>query len=286
MECPICFNPTHRIFQKYGYWICECKFCHHRCAEIITSNEYPSQIYGDEYFNEGQAAGYLDYLSEAKILTAHGSRYGTLLKLYTTPGTILDVGAAAGFILKGFQESGWVGIGLEPNLSMAIYGRTQLGLQIETGNLEQFSSTQQFDCVSMIQVIAHFYDIREALQKAVEVTRPGGFWIIETWDRESWIARVLGEHWHEYQPPSVLHWFSIAGLNRLVTQFGFSEVARGCPAKYLNGAHAKFLLEHNLQRYSLGWMRSMLKLVPDHLEIPYPPLDLFWILFQKTTSLE
>jgi len=116
-----------------------------------------------------------------------------------------------------------------------------LGLQMEAGSLENFASNKRFDLVSMIQVIAHFSDIRRALQKAADVTQNGGFWLIETWNYESWVARLLGEHWHEYSPPSVLHWFSPSGLSRLVSQYGFSEVARGRPAKRLNGAHVKSL---------------------------------------------
>ena len=214
----------------------------------------------------------------------HGKRYGILLKQYTTPGTVLDVGAAAGFLLKGFQDSGWQGVGLEPNSSMASHGRTNLGLQMETGSLEHFSSSQQFDLVSMIQVIAHFSDIRQALQKAADVTKNDGFWLIESWNKGSWVARILGKHWHEYSPPSVLRWFSPSDLSRLVTQYGFSEVARGRPVKRLNGAHVKSLLGYKLQNSPLGWLQGGLKIIPDQVVIPYPTFDLFWTLFQKSTN--
>ena len=283
MNCQICQSPSDRIFQKEGFWIRECRNCHHRYAEITPSTDHPKEIYKDEYFSGG-AAGYPDYLDEAEILLAYGRQYSLLLNEFITPGLLLDVGTAAGFILKGFQEGGWRGTGLEPNASMAEYGRTHLGLQVENGNLEQFSTNQQFDLVSMIQVIAHFYDIRQALQKAADATKPGGFWLIESWDRESWLARTLGRYWHEYSPPSVLHWFSPADLNLLVSQFGFSKVARGRPAKRLSGAHAKSLLGHTLKNTALGWLRGGLIIIPDHLVIPYPNFDLFWMLFQKSTN--
>jgi SAM-dependent methyltransferase len=240
------------------------------------------QIYGDHYFCGGEA-GYPDYLSEAEILLAHGKQYGLLLKRYMTPGTMLDVGAAAGFVLKGFQESGWRGIGLEPNPHMAEYARTQLGLRVGTSTLEQFQGHERYDLISMIQVVAHFYELRQAFQVAAEFTRPGGFWLIETWNRESFVARALGQHWHEYSPPSVLHWFSPEGLKRFVAQFGFFEIARGRPSKWLNGAHVKSLLGYKLQDSQLSWLASgLLDVIPDHLTIPYPTYDLFWILFQKT----
>ena len=281
MDCSICNNPTKQIFQKYGYWITECVNCQHRSVEMIPSPEHTSQIYQDEYFHNG-AAGYSDYLGEEKLLTEHGKRYGTLLKQHTTPGEMLDVGAAAGFLLKGFQESGWQGIGLEPNASMTSYGRDNLGLDMETGGLENYLSSRRFKLVSMIQVIAHFANIRQALQKAADVTQENGFWLIESWNRESWVARILGEHWHEYSPPSVLHWFSPSDLKNLVAQYGFSEIARGRPVKRLNGAHVKSLLVYKLQNSPLAWLRGGLKVIPDQMVIPYPTFDLFWMLFQKT----
>ena len=280
INCPICQNLSDRIFQKDRYWILECKICHHRYVEITPSKENLYQVYNDDYFFGG-SAGYPDYLGEAQILIAHGKRYGSILSKYTSPGTLLDVGCAAGFILKGLQLSGWRGVGLEPNSSMSEYGRTHLGLQIENGCLEQFATNQRFNLVSMIQVIAHFFDLRSALQKAADVTKPDGFWLIETWNRESLVARCLGKYWHEYSPPSVLHWFSPQGLKNLVAQYGFSEVARGEPAKRLSGAHAKSLLEYKIRGTHLSWMLGGFKIIPDNYFYPISIFRLVLGIVQK-----
>ena len=285
MDCAICQNQAKRIFQKNGYWILECKACHHRFAEISTSADLSNQVYQDDYFFGGKD-GYPNYLKESNILLSHGKRYGLLLKKYTNPGTVLDIGSAAGFILKGLQEAGWKGIGLEPNQTMMEYGCNQLGLHIEKGNLEQYSPSQHFDLVNMVQVVPHFYDIRKALKNAADITKPGGFWLIETWNKDSWIARCFGKYWHEYSPPSVLHWFSPASLDRLVSQYGFSKIARGSQPKYINGEHAKSLLTYKLQSSFLAWLRVGLKIIPDQLLIPYPSFDLFWVLYQKNTSTD
>src|ERR1041385_7100550 len=100
MVCPICDASPHRVFQKHGYWILECPNCHHRFCEIQASEAHAKTVYDDGYFTEG-GAGYSDYLAESRLLTEHGEWYGKLLQKYTTPGRLLDVGAAAGFILKG-----------------------------------------------------------------------------------------------------------------------------------------------------------------------------------------
>lgn len=241
-----------------------------------------AQVYGNDYFYGG-AAGYPDYLAEGRLIHEHGRRYGKLLTKYMPPGTLLDVGAAAGFILNGLRDHHWQGDGIEPNAQMAAFGREQLGINVQVGTLETLEPTgKTYDVVSMIQVLPHFYDLHQALQSAAAVTKAGGYWLIETWNRESISAKVFGTGWHEYSPPSVLHWFAPADLKLLAQQYGFAVVAQGRPQKWIAGAHVKSLLGYKFEAMPGGrWLKALLRLVPDRWQIPYPAEDLFWMLFQK-----
>lgn len=272
------------LFLKDPYWICGCMGCGHQSADVGERPEHVGLVYGDEYF-QGGGAGYGDYLAEQDVLRHHGRRYGRLLRKYMRPGTVLDVGAAAGFILQGLLDEGWSGRGIEPNAKMSGHARARLNLRVETGTLEGFQTGERFDLVTMIQVVAHFPDLRKAFQAASEITRPGGFWLIETWDRGSWTARIFGRHWHEYSPPSVLHWLTPATLRALAEPYGFREVARGRPAKWLNGAHALSLLTYKLGDSIPGRLVAAAgKLVPRNLPLPYLADDLFWVLFQSPVT--
>jgi SAM-dependent methyltransferase len=283
MNCPICDRPSQRVFEKHGYWIRECQNCYHRFCEIQASEDHAKSVYDDSYFTEG-GAGYSDYLAESRLLIEHGEWYGALLQKYTTPGKMLDVGAAAGFVLRGFTNKGWTGRGVEPNPRMAEYARTTLGLDVQAGTLETFQVNEQFHLVSMVQVIAHFYELRKALQVAADLTEPGGYWLIESWNKDSWMARILGENWHEYSPPSVLHWFSPDTLKRLAALYGFTQVAGGRPSKWLDSGHAKSLVRYKLESSPLGRIGAKaVNLFPDNVSLPYPSFDLFWSLFQKTS---
>lgn len=281
MKCPVCQKDTQRVFQKYGYWIRGCQSCDYRFAELKNAKDHVDTVYGDNYFF-GDADGYSDYFKEEETITDHGRRYCKLLRKYMNPGEVLDVGSAAGFILRGFQDCGWKGKGIEPNLKLADFSRTHFNIEVENIALEEFRDGRQYDLISMIQVIAHFYDLRKALHVAAEHTKPSGYWLVETWDRTSFIARIFGKHWHEYSPPSVLHWFSLDGLRRLAKQYNFTEIAHGRPSKRLSGRHFKSVMSYILRDKPLSRpIRPLFKLVPDALTLPYPALDLFWILFKK-----
>jgi SAM-dependent methyltransferase len=284
LSCPICDASAARKFQKYKYWIAECSRCRHQFLEEQPSASHAEQVYGDDYFYGGQA-GYPDYLAEGKLIREHGRRYGKLVAKYMTPGRILDVGAAAGFVLNGFVDYGWQGDGIEPNARMAAFGRETLGLNVQAGtleNLQELMGDRTYDLVSMVQVLPHFYDLHQALTAAAAATKPGGHWLIETWNRDSFSAKLFGTQWHEYSPPSVLHWFSPSDLKLLAASYGLEVVAQGRPQKWINGAHVKSLLGYKFDTMPGGSLfKALLKLMPDGLRIPYPAEDLFWMLFQK-----
>jgi SAM-dependent methyltransferase len=280
VNCPICNASSNAVFVKYGYNVLECEECHHRYCELEPQASHPEEVYNDSYFTGG-GAGYTDYLGEASLLIAHGRRYGRLLGQYCSPGVVLDVGAGAGFILKGLTETGWQGDGLEPNAQMAAYARQAYDLNVHVGTFEDFTPDKQYDLITMIQVVAHFYDVQRAFDTASRAVKPGGYWLVETWDKDSKVARTLGENWHEYSPPSVLHWFSRKTLARLASRYGMREVASGRPQKWLNGQHAKSLARYKLKDSPVQFLSPTLAIIPDNLPIPYPSFDLFWMLFQK-----
>lgn len=281
MTCGICDGTTRRLFEKNGFWILVCEVCGHRSAELTGTANHVERVYDDSYFRAG-GAGYPNYLSEAPILRQRGRWYAQLLRRYTSTGTVLDVGTAAGFVLQGFVDSGWSGRGVEPNVNMAAFAHDSLGLDVIPGTLEELPGGEDYDLVAMIQVVSHFVDPRRALQSAARHTAPGGHWLIETWNRESLTARAFGSHWHECSPPSVLHWFSPDGLRRLAAEMGFREIARGRPSKRVGGTHAKSLLRSRLATSRGGRIiAAAVGLIPDGASIPYLGDDLFWALFEK-----
>jgi SAM-dependent methyltransferase len=280
-SCPLCKSRASSLFEKQGFIFCCCHGCHYRWVKIGVGRDHVTRVYCDEYF-QGGGAGYSDYVSEGPILRAHGRRYGRLLSRHIRPGLLLDVGTAAGFILKGFCDKGWSGRGIEPNLRMVEYACSRLGLRVIAGTLENMPRRDRYDVVSMIQVLSHFIDVSRALEAAAELTRPGGLWLIETWNPESWPARLFGRYWHAYSPPSVLHWFSPAGLKDLAARFGFLQIEQGTPSKWINSAHAKSLLRFHSQHAWWGQLPTrMAGAIPDYVTIRYPANDIYWTLFRK-----
>jgi 2-polyprenyl-3-methyl-5-hydroxy-6-metoxy-1,4-benzoquinol methylase len=282
MNCLICKKPSRHVFSVIGYPIFECSKCGYRMTLSDHGDSHIDKTFSNQYFFGGEA-GYPNYLDAEELLIQYGHQYAMLLsKYFERPSRVLDVGAAAGFILKGLTDFGWEGYGVEPNNTMAEYGRSKYKLNIHTGNLELFQTSEEFDLICLLQVIAHLIDPCKAIGVCRNLLSERGFILIETWNYKSITARVLGKHWHEYSPPTVLHWFAPKSLHKLMSMFNFELVAAGRPRKSITGKHAKSLISFNLNQVpALKFLRFLIRLVPDNSSLRYPGDDLFWAMFKK-----
>ena len=267
-------------FKIANYFFYRCAVCNHTFV-WPPPDEVAAAIYDDDYFRGARGVVYPDYIADGPLLRERGRRYGELLRRFGDPGSALDVGAAAGFFSQGLRDLGWRTVGLDPNASMTAFARAN-GLDVRSGELEQFESAEPFEAIMMIQVAAHFRDLRAALERAAAVTRPGGLWLFETWNAASLNARLFGAAWHAYAPPSTLRAFSPRSLDIAAARFGFARLARGRAWKPLSGSHAKAILARLSSRSRLArGAATLARMLPDRAVIQYPLGDAFWALYRK-----
>lgn len=220
------------------------------------------------------------------MLVAHGKKYARLLKRHCsaeTP-TILDIGCAAGFLLKGFEEEGWRGVGIDANQTMVDYGKKQLGLDLRCQTIEKyaFNESERIDAAMMVQVLPHLSDPLAAIETVHKMLNEDGLVLIETWNYQSLTARAFRQSWHEYNPPSVLHWFSKSGLQSVLKESGFEIIKTGRPTKWISVGNGVSLIKHSLRTSTLGKIATLpLSVIPKSLKAPYFLDDVFWVLAKR-----
>jgi len=294
-SCPICRSFVNVHVQVDGYEVLRCSRCAHQFANTQPSQSHVAEQFGDNYFLGGETSGYDDYLSNKLIIQAHASRYAEIVAKHLTPTQqfpdrkMLDIGCAAGFVMQGFQYHGWEATGLDPNEMMVNYAKRN-DLRAYQATLEsvfdpscELAPPEEFDLVSLIQVVAHLTDISVATQNLKRLVRPSGFVLVETWDSRSVTARILGKRWHEYSPPNVLHYFSTDSLDHLLGQADFEFVAGGRPEKRINMGHGRSIF--NYKYGHTPWGKACLfasRLLSDDFAVRYPSEDLFWRLYKKS----
>ena len=287
MNCTLCESTNTEVaFFKNKYRILQCKDCNHLFTDLILTTEKVDAIYSDDYFFGG-GAGYDDYTLQKDMLISRGEYYADKISRFMVPGKVLDIGSAAGFILKGFENKGWQGTGIEPNASMAEYGRTIVGVNIKKGTLASVKLEEKFDLIILIQVVGQIDNLKRSISKVSNYLKPGGHVLIETWNKDSITAKILGKYWHEFSPPSTLNYFSDKTLEGIMCQNNFSLVGQGTPKKNIYSNHAKSFIKHKiLQSNRLKWAAGITSLIPGNIIIPYPAEDLFWGLFKNSNKIK
>lgn len=287
--CPIC-NGSSSHWRAVGQLpIYRCDNCAHCFHPVEDETSHTSNVYGDHYF-KGSSEGYQDYVAEELIQRRSAAYYVDLVQhRCSQPGSVLDFGAACGFFGHQFQLSGWKCLGVEPNKRMREIAADRFqvnlfaSLEALVESLESNQTVQgPFQLATMIQVISHLPNPRATLRTVNNILDNRGLLLIETWDRASWIARLCGKHWHEWNPPSVLHWFTRASLRKLIEDEGFEVIAQGLPKKRIQVGRAFHMLRHSWQGSTLAnLLTAPLRLVPQQLAVPYLLGDAFWILARK-----
>jgi 2-polyprenyl-3-methyl-5-hydroxy-6-metoxy-1,4-benzoquinol methylase len=118
---------------------------------------------------------------------------------HPTAATLLDVGAAAGLLLREAKAAGLDAEGVEPSESLVRAARDD-ELKIHAGVLPHPALAQKhFDIVTLIDVIEHVADPVALLRDASAYLAPGGVIVTVTPDVGSLAARLLGQRWWHFR---------------------------------------------------------------------------------------
>src|SRR5262247_528501 len=170
--CPICRDVTTKRFQcrvnlvgSTAYDLVECLACGVLYFHPLPPEAELTCFYSAAYYSFDRSR------EEAK-----GRWFAARLQRWKSRGTFLDVGCATGFFLHGIQQhSQWEVYGTDVGPSAVQFARTQLGLNVQGGNLAdvQFPSNY-FDYVHVNNVLEHVLNPLELLQECWRVIKPDG----------------------------------------------------------------------------------------------------------------
>jgi len=155
-------------------------------------------------------------------------------------GRLLDVGTAAGAFLKAANDDGWDATGIEPNEWLANWGRTEYGVKIHIGSIDEIAlEPASFDVVTLWDVIEHTPDPMHVLRRAHGLLAPGGLLVVNYPDIGSWIARAMGRKW-PFLSSVHLYYFTSETIRAALDRAGFETIA----------------IRPHLQRLTLGYIVS------------------------------
>jgi 2-polyprenyl-3-methyl-5-hydroxy-6-metoxy-1,4-benzoquinol methylase len=141
------------------------------------------------------------YLEEERGRRASARRLLDLIARHTSGRRLLDAGCGHGLLLDEARRRGFEVMGLEISRHAARHARG-LGLEVLEVPLEAFEVPPdgRFDAIVLADVIEHLADPQAALDRCVELLRPGGVLCVVTPDPSSPVARLAGSRWWGFLP--------------------------------------------------------------------------------------
>ncbi|MHC4091283.1 MAG: class I SAM-dependent methyltransferase, partial [Planctomycetota bacterium] len=227
-RCLACGSSRSRILHRIDpYTIVQCTHC--LLGWTDGADVEPAEFYDQDYFSGAQdPKGYNNYVSMAAAMErTNRARIRTLQRLVPGAKTLLDVGCGPGFFLKQSAEAGLQATGLEVSAFAAQYGREHLGQRIVNGPLDEAHLAQiggSFDAITLWDVIEHLPAPDEALRHLADRLEEGGVLSLSTGDVGSLTARFSGRHWHLFNLPEHLWFFTVPALRRLLRRAGLITV--------------------------------------------------------------
>jgi 2-polyprenyl-3-methyl-5-hydroxy-6-metoxy-1,4-benzoquinol methylase len=229
--CPACGSErVSRAYRDPALSFQRCRACLSVFDAAPPSKDDVMAIYeGKGYYvrdDRGADAifGYADdYLADREFIEEKFDRVLAHLERYAPPGRLLDVGAGPGFMVATARRRGWDAVGIDVNEWAASYARSELGLDVRVGELDENSfKGEQFDAVTMMDLVEHVPDPDQLLAQARRLVRPGGALALLTPDAGSPVSRLLGSRWPEVSKPGEhMVLFSTKGLSHALTRHGF-----------------------------------------------------------------
>ena len=205
------FNITD---DRYGitlpiYRCLECKF--EFCPENIDLNSMYKNMEDVSYVETSKSRSI-----QAKKIAKYSDQF---LK---ENSKILDVGCGSGLLVKAFNDLNHESYGLEPSNFLANEG-IKNNLKIYQGTLEDFSFSNEFSFISLIDVIEHVQNPVELLNLVQEALNKDGYLLVITPRRDSFFRFLLGFKWWHYRIAHV-GYFSKANLIKILKNSGFEIV--------------------------------------------------------------
>lgn len=217
-------------FSEGVYRVVECKRCGHVYVNPRLPAERLHEMYQEEYWTSDRAKefGYTRYLADAPLyLRTYRVRSQIIDQYKPQPGSVLDVGCAAGFFLAVMAEKGWRTTGIEISKPMVEYAMDELGLpSMHRGELlsVDLGDAPPFDVITLWDVIEHLERPDEYLARAVELLADDGILVLETQNVASRFARLMGRRWQHYKHEEHLYHFHPDSLGRLLSDAGLKIV--------------------------------------------------------------
>ncbi len=165
----------------------------------------------------------LIYKAYVGILESELKKRGKSLK----NSSILDIGCFTGDFLVLLLKKGANVYGLELQEEAIKIGRKKLGNKIIKADVmdKKVLPKKKFTVVSMLGLVEHVTNPVDLIKRCYGLLEPNGIILIQTPNSNSLFSHILRKFWPPYSPVEHIHLFSDKGIEKTLSEVGFTNLS-------------------------------------------------------------
>jgi len=197
---------------------------HVRCknCRLIYMNPMETVSKTNEYYCKAKN-NHAPTIRESYLKTAESQV--RLIQKYASGTNLLDIGCAQGFFLYNASKAGYTAKGIEISQDAAEYAVREFGLDVEAKPFEELRFPEnQFDIVTLWQVLEHVPYPLTVLQEVHRILKPGGLLVVSTPDIGGIPAKILRRRWWDIKRLHI-NQFTTKTLTDILRNGGFKNMS-------------------------------------------------------------
>lgn len=221
IQCIFCNRSSDQVvIEENGYKGRKCPNC-----GLIFISPRPTfaeilNLYANDHAHTSSEAHISDAFRK-RLYAKHNLR---IIKKFIKNGSMLEIGAGAGYFLDEARKEGFEVYGLEFNNIQADFIRTKLMIPCENSPLDiSIFNRKKFDIIYHCDVISHFYNPILEFQKINNKLKKNGIVVFETGN----LGDAKKEYYRfitKFQYPDHLFFFNENNLKELLKRTGFEVI--------------------------------------------------------------
>lgn len=221
IRCIFCNKSSNQVvIEENGYEGRKCPKCN-----LIYVSPRPSFSQIQNLYSHDQAhisaESHISASFSKRLYAKHNLR---IMKRFIKSGSILEIGAGAGYFLDEARGEGFKVYSIELNSIHADFIRSKLGIPCEESPLDASSfDGKKFDIIYHCDVLSHFYDPIAEFKKINSALRGNGIIVFETGNFGD-VKKRYYRLFEKFQYPDHLFFFGENSLKELLRLTGFKFI--------------------------------------------------------------
>lgn len=245
-----CFN-CNGIVHPWGR---DAKFVYCPDCDLVFRFPMPSDVQIDKMYRHYYSKKKMNTIAANLVSPEYSiSNHVKLIRAWGRPGqNVLDFGAGTGMFAWYLKRRGFLVEGVELSEKAIDYATKRYGLFFfESLNKLKAERSQQFDIITMIEVIEHLKNPYVILERLYSTLKPGGTIYISTPNRNGINARLSRMAWSEAKKSFHLILFNYRSLTKILKDTGFINIRNIRFSPLTCPIFKKIILHRFLQAFGL-----------------------------------